>query len=292
MLTLKYHKIMTIKYLILSMRPKQWYKNIVVFAALIFSHNLFDKWLILDSVFAFVIFCMLSGSVYIINDIIDRKKDCLHPIKKNRPIASGKLRYLHTIIFLILILSSSLILAFVADILFGYISLTYFLLFLAYSLVLKHIVIIDILTIAAGFVIRAMAGAIIINTVPSPWLIICTLLLAIFLALGKRRHELLLLGDDAGRHRPILDNYSVIMLEQMISSTIAAIIISYSMYTFMIDNRYMMFTIPFVIYGLFKYLQIIHIDKSGGEPELILSDKGMIANIILWVTSILIILYI
>lgn len=282
---------MAIKYLILSMRPKQWYKNIVVFAALIFSHSLFDKRLLLDSIFAFVVFCILSGSVYIINDIIDRKKDCLHPIKKNRPIASGKLRLSYATIYVILILSCSLISAFAINRLFGYASLAYFFLFLTYSFILKHIVIVDILTIAAGFVIRAMAGAIIINTVPSPWLIVCTLLLAIFLALGKRRHELLLLGDDAGRHRPILNNYSVAMLEQMTSSTIAAIIISYSMYTFMTSNIYMMFTIPFVIYGLFKYLQIIHMDKSGGEPELIFGDKGMIANIVLWIMSILTILY-
>lgn len=282
---------MIIKWLFFSMRPKQWYKNIVIFAAIIFSRNLFNRTDLLDSIYAFIIFCMLSGAVYIINDVIDRKKDLLHPIKRNRPIASGKLGYFNAIIFLVLISSSSLVLAFLVDKIFGYISLAYFLLFLTYSLLLKNIIIVDVLTISAGFVIRAIAGAIVINVIFSPWLVICTFLLALFLALGKRRHELLLLGDDADEHRSILDHYSVIMLEQMISSTTAALIVSYSMYTFLANNIYMMFTIPFAIYGLFKYLQIIHINKSGGEPELIFGNTGMFTNFVLWGISVVIILY-
>lgn len=273
------------------MRPKQWYKNLILFVALLFSHNLFNKTALSYSVYAFVIFCVLSGSVYIINDIIDRKKDYLHPIKKNRPIASGKLGLLHAMIFMILLLSSSFILAFMISRSFGYISLTYFFLFLAYSLALKNIVIVDVLTIASGFVIRAISGAIAINVIFSPWLIICTFLLALFLALGKRRHELLILSNNANGHRPILNSYSVIMLEQMISSTTAALIVSYSMYTFLTNNLYMMFTIPFAIYGLFRYLQIVHISKSGGEPELLFGDKGMLANFVLWGISVVIILY-
>lgn len=273
------------------MRPKQWYKNIIIFVALLFSHNFFNKIALLDSVFAFIIFCALSGSVYIINDLIDRKKDSLHPVKKNRPIASGKLNKLHAMIFLILFLSISLTSAFFISNLFGYISLIYFFLFLMYSLLLKNIVIVDVLTIAAGFVIRAISGAIAINVTFSPWLIICTFLLALFLALGKRRHELLLLGDNANSHRPILNSYSVTMLEQMISSTTAALIVSYSMYTFLTNNLYMMFTIPFAIYGLFRYLQIVHIQKLGGEPELLFGDRGMLLNFALWGISVVIILY-
>lgn len=273
------------------MRPKQWYKNIVIFVALLFSHNLFNKTALLDSLYAFIIFCVLSGSVYIINDLIDRKKDSLHPIKKNRPIASGKLKYSHAMIFVIFFLSISLSAAFLISNLFGYISLIYFFLFLLYSLFLKTIVIVDVLTIAAGFVIRAISGAIAIKVNFSPWLVICTFLIALFLALGKRRHELLLLGINANSHRPILNSYSVIMLEQMISSTTAALIVSYSMYTFLTNNQYMMFTIPFAIYGLFRYLQIVHIKEIGGEPELLFRDLGMLANFALWGISVVIILY-
>jgi len=273
------------------MRPKQWYKNIVIFVALLFSHNLFNKMALLDSVYAFIVFCVLSGSVYIINDLIDRKKDSLHPVKKKRPIASGKLRPSHAIVFLLIFMIGSLTGAFFINKLFGYISLTYFFLFLIYSFILKNIVIVDVLTIAAGFVIRAISGAIAINVVFSPWLVICTFLLALFLALGKRRHELYLLGNNANSHRPVLNSYSVIMLEQMISSTTAALIVSYSMYTFLTNNQYMMFTIPFAIYGLFRYLQIVHISKSGGEPELLFGDKGMLANFALWGLSVVILLY-
>lgn len=282
---------MIIKYLLLEMRPKQWYKNIVIFAALLFSHNLFNKTALIDSIYALIIFCALSGSIYIINDIIDREKDSLHPTKKNRPIASGKLKYSDAIIFLILILSSSLISAFAINNIFGYISLTYFFLFLIYSLLLKNIIIVDVLTISSGFVIRAIAGAIVIGVIFSPWLVICTFLLALFLALGKRRHELLVLNGANG-HRPILDNYSVHMLEQMTSSTTAALIVSYSMYTFFTNNGYMMLTIPFMIYGLFKYIQIVHMNGFGGEPELLFKDRGMIINIVLWGLSVVIILYI
>ncbi len=273
------------------MRPKQWYKNLVIFIALLFSHNLFNKTALLYSFYAFMIFCMLSGTVYIINDLIDRKKDSLHPFKKNRPIASGKLRYSHAMIFLILFLTGSLTVAFLIGKLFGYISLTYFFLFLLYSLIMKNIVIVDVLTIAAGFVIRAISGAIAINVVFSPWLVICTFLLALFLALGKRRHELFLFGDNANTHRPVLNSYSVMMLEQMISSITAALIVSYSMYTFLTNNQYMMFTIPFAIYGLFRYLQIVHISKYGDEQELLFGEKGMLVNFALWGISVVIILY-
>jgi len=238
-----------------------------------------------------MIFCVLSGAVYIINDLIDRKKDSLHPFKKNRPIASGKLRHLHAMIFLILFLTSSLTFAFLIGKLFGYISLIYFSLFLTYSLMMKNIVIVDVLTIAAGFVIRAISGAIAINVVFSPWLVICTFLLALFLALGKRRHELFLLGDNANSHRPVLNSYSVIMLEQMISSITAALIVSYSMYTFLTNNQYMMFTIPFAIYGLFRYLQIVQISKSDDEQKLLFGDNGMLVNFALWGISVVIILY-
>ena len=271
-----------IKQVLISIRPKQWYKNLIVFIAIVFSHNLASTSAWIDSITAFIIFCLLSGSVYLINDIIDIEKDRLHPTKRNRPIASGKLKRSHASIVTLILLIGSLYGAFSLNTSFGLVSISYFLLFLMYSLWLKHIVIVDILTISTGFVIRAIAGAVAISVVFSPWLVICTFLLALFLVLGKRRHELVLLGDNANNHRKILDDYSVPMLEQMISITTSSLIVSYSMYTFLTGNYYMMLTIPFAIYGLFRYLHLINLSEFGGEPEMIFKDKGMLICMIMW----------
>jgi len=273
------------------MRPKQWYKNFVIFIALIFSYNLFDYHKLLYSIYAFLIFCLLSGSVYIVNDIIDRKKDSLHPKKKNRPIASGKLGIQSAMISLILILGLSLASAFKINKEFGYISLIYFLLFILYSLILKNIVIVDVLTIAIGFVIRAIAGAIAISVMFSSWLVICTFSIAIFLGLGKRRHEIILLGDDAKNHRKILKEYSTEVLDQMLTIATGFSIISYSMYTFLAGHYYMMITIPIMVYGTFRYLFLIHNRNIGGEPEMLFKDKGIIVSIVLWGFIVIGILY-
>lgn len=272
-------------------RPKQWYKNLIVFIAIVFSHNLTSASAWIDSITAFIIFCLLSGSVYITNDIIDIKKDRQHPIKRNRPIASGKLKRSHASIIALILLAGSLYGAFSLNTLSGLVSISYFLLFLMYSLWLKHIVIVDILTISTGFVIRAIAGAIAISVVFSPWLVICTFLLALFLALGKRRHELVLLGSNANNHRKILDDYSVPMLEQMISIITSSLIVAYSMYTFLTGNYYMMLTIPFAIYGLFRYLHLIHLNEFGGEPEMIFKDHPTLFNLLAWMIITIFILY-
>ena len=171
------------------------------------------------------------------------------------------------------------------------VSITYFLLILSYSLFLKHLIIVDILVISIGFVIRAIAGCIAINVFISPWLVICAFLLALFLALGKRRHELILLAENAKEHRRILEGYSVEMLDQMISITTGALIISYSLYTFLTDNICMMFTIPLVIYGLFRYLFLVHSKNIGEEPEMLFKDKGMVICMVLWVVLVVAILY-
>ncbi len=282
---------MIIKHLLLTMRPKQWYKNLVIFIALIFSYNLFDYHKLLYSIYAFLIFCLLSGSVYIVNDIIDRKKDSLHPKKKNRPIASGELGLQSAMISLILILGLSLVSAFKINKEFGYISLTYFFLFILYSFILKNIVIVDILTIAIGFVIRAIAGAMVIGVVFSSWLVICTFSIAMFLGLGKRRHEIILLGDDAKNHRKILKEYSTEVLDQMLTIATGFSIISYSMYTFLADHYYMMITIPIMVYGTFRYLFLVHNRNIGGEPEMLFKDKGIIVSIVLWGFIVIGILY-
>ena len=174
---------------------------------------------------------------------------------------------------------------------FFVISISYLLLILLYSLVLKHLIIVDLLVISVGFVIRAVAGCLAVNVFISPWLIICAFLLALFLAVGKRRHELILLGEEAKGHRKILEEYSTEMLDQMISITSGALIISYSLYTFLADNNYMMLTIPFAVYGLFRYLFLIHAKNFGGETEMIFRDKGMVLCMILWVVLVVLILY-
>ena len=280
-----------IKELITTMRPKQWYKNLVIFAGIIFSLNLLNFQMWLDVISAFAIFCMLSGSEYIINDIIDVEKDRKHPKKCKRPIASGKLKVSHALLFAIILIIVAGGGAYLINTQFLVVSITYFLLILSYSLFLKHLIIVDILVISIGFVIRAVAGCLAINVFISPWLVICAFLLALFLALGKRRHELILLAENAKEHRRILEGYSVEMLDQMISITTGALIISYSLYTFLADNNYMMLTIPLVIYGLFRYLFLVHAKNFGGETEIIFKDKGMVICMVLWAVLVVLILY-
>ena len=280
-----------VKELITTMRPKQWYKNLVIFVGIIFSLNLLNFRMWLDVISAFAIFCMLSGSEYIINDIIDVEKDRKHPKKCKRPIASGKLKVSHALLFAIILIIVAGGGAYLINTQFLVVSITYFLLILSYSLFLKHLIIVDILVISIGFVIRAIAGCLAINVFISPWLVICAFLLALFLALGKRRHELILLAENAKEHRRILEGYSVEMLDQMISITTGALIISYSLYTFLTDNICMMFTIPLVIYGLFRYLFLVHSKNIGEEPEMLFKDKGMVICMVLWVVLVVLILY-
>ena len=280
-----------LKELLITMRPHQWYKNLVLFVSIIFSLNIqnLQMWSIATS--AFFIFCLISGGEYIINDIIDREKDRNHPKKQKRPIASGMLKLNHALLFAIILIITGLIASYFINIQFMILSISYILLILLYSLILKHIIIVDMLVISIGFVIRAIAGGVAINVFISPWLIVCTFLVALFLAIAKRRHEVVLLGDEGKNHRKILSDYSTMVLDQMMSIATAALIISYSMYTFLSNNYYMMLTIPFAIYGIFRYLLLVHLSNFGGEAEMLFKDRGMQICIALWGVTAIAVLY-
>ncbi|MGZ7047507.1 MAG: decaprenyl-phosphate phosphoribosyltransferase [Methanobacterium sp.] len=280
-----------LKELIISMRPRQWYKNVVIFIGIVFSLNLLNLNLWIDAITAFAIFCVLSGSIYIINDILDSKEDKNHPKKRLRPIASGKLKVNYAILSVIVLVILSLSISYLINALFLITAITFFLLMLIYSIFLKNLIIVDIMVISAGFVLRAIAGCLAVGVLISPWLIICAFLLALFLGIGKRRHELVLLGKNAANHRKILDGYSTAMLDQMTNITTSALIMSYSLYTFFTGKIFIMLTIPFAVYGLFRYIYLVHTENFGGEPEMLFKDKGMLLSMILWVMLVLIVLY-
>lgn len=282
-----------------SMRPRQWTKNLILFAALIFSQNIFSPLLLFRAVAAFAIFCFLSGCVYIINDLLDLKQDQIHPIKSKRPLASGKLKPATAVIAAIALfcLSFGSAAAF-TNLTFMLVALIYFVLQLAYSTLLKHVVILDVFCIAAGFVLRAIGGAEVIDVPFSTWLLFCTMLLSLFLALSKRRHELLLLEDDAVHHRKILFEYSPYLLDQMISVVTASTVITYTLYTVSEDTvskfgtDRLKFTIPFVLYGIFRYLYLIHQKNEGGSPEhVLLNDLPLIICVLLYGLTVGLILY-
>jgi 4-hydroxybenzoate polyprenyltransferase len=281
-----------LKYLIISIRPKQWYKNSLLFVGIVFSANILNASMWVQVILAFVYFCMLSAGEYLINDLIDIKRDQKHPIKRKRPIASGQLKASYAILFALILIVAALLGSYLTvNTQFFIISAAYVLLTLLYSLVLKHLIIADVLAISIGFVLRAIAGCLAIGVFISPWLIVCTLLLALLLALGKRRGELVSLGEEAASHRASLSRYSTEMLNQLIGITTGASIVSYFMYTFFIGNYYMMITAPFVVYGLFRYLFLIHRENFGGEPEKILQDGPTLINIAIWALLVVLVLY-
>ncbi len=272
-----------------SMRPHQWTKNLILFAGLLFAGRLFDLFSDLTAVAAFFIFCLLSSAIYIINDIKDVERDRNHPTKCHRPIAAGDLS-IHTAAIAAAVISVAAVLcAFLLDPGFGVVSLIYFALLFAYSFWLKHIVILDVLTLAMGFVLRAIGGAEAVDVEFSSWLLLCTILLALFLGLSKRRHELVLLGDNAQSHRKILEEYSPYLLDQMIGVVTASTLMAYALYT-MADETiqkfgtsYMILTVPFVIYGIFRYLYLVHQKEEGGNPtSILISDKPILINVVLW----------
>jgi 4-hydroxybenzoate polyprenyltransferase len=287
-----------IRAVLVSLRPHQWTKNLLVFAALAFSKHLFELEAFLRTLLAFGIFCGLSGTVYLVNDLVDLPRDRLHPLKSLRPLASGSLSagVGRTIAWILGLagLSLSLVLGPV----FASAAFLYLLLNLAYSFRLKKIVILDVLAISLGFVLRAVAGALAISVQFSDWLIVCTLLLALFLALSKRRHELTSLSDAASDHRPILAEYSPYLLDQMISVVTASCLMAYAFYTMAPETleKYrtdrLAWTIPFVLYGIFRYLYLVHQKDQGGSPtDLLLTDRPLLVDVGLWALSVVLIVY-
>jgi 4-hydroxybenzoate polyprenyltransferase len=289
--------------LLRAMRPKQWTKNGILFFALAFTLNEYwtpfspemYRYIGLASL-AFAIFCLLSGAVYLINDVADIEKDRLHPTKRNRPIASGKISPRTALVAAGVLIVVSLGGAFALSLPLGAICAAYLIIQIAYTFVLKHIVLLDVFTIAAGFVLRAVAGAVVIQVAISPWLYLVTVLLSLFLGFSKRRHELILLNDQATNHRQILREYSPELLEEILSVVTSSTVMAYMLYTFTYEklpqNHAMMLTIPFVLYGIFRYLYLVHLRSGGGSPEeILLGDRPFLINIVLWMASVVAILY-
>lgn len=279
--------------LLTSLRPKHWIKNLVVFAGIIFSRNLSNWSMEWKTCVTFFAFCAVVSAGYLINDILDRESDRHHPVKKNRPIASGHLGVGAAITAVVLLVLPTLTGSYFADPLLPLFLLAYMTIQLSYSLYLKNIVIVDVMFISAGFVIRAVAGAAVIHVPISAWLVVCTMLLALFLGLAKRRAELVLLEDEAANHRSNLEQYSIELVDQMISVTASATLVSYALYTFTAfeQSHYMMLTIPFVLFGIFRYLSLVHTHLRGGSPEqVMLTDKPILIDVILWVITVVVIL--
>jgi len=274
--------------LLLQLRPHQWTKNLLVFAALLFSLHKVSIHLLGKSLIAFFLFCMVSGCVYIINDFTHTKNDRNHPEKRYRPMASGALNPFLGLAFGCGLLIASLFSAFHFDLWFGSVLLFYFLINVAYSFTLKHVVILDVMIISAGFVLRAIGGSLMIGTPFTPWFLLCTMLLSLFLAISKRRHELYLLQEEKGSHRKVLENYSIELLNQLNTIVTSATIISYSLFTFTSGRTIqLMWTIPFVIFGIFRYLYLIMMGNKGGTPEKVLvEDKPILITVLLYVIAV------
>jgi 4-hydroxybenzoate polyprenyltransferase len=282
-----------------SLRPGQWTKNLLVFAGLIFAQGLHRPAQVGRVMLAFVIFCALSGSMYLINDVADAERDRSHPRKRHRPIASGRLSPGTAIGVAIVLIGLAFGGAFALSWRLGMVAVAYAGLLTVYSAGLKHVVIVDALMIAAGFVLRALAGVVVIDAEFSHWLLLCTILLALFLTFGKRRHELLLLEGGAADHRPILSEYSPQLLDQMIAVVTASTLMAYALYTISpettakLGTTNLPLTIPFVLYGIFRYLYLLYRHDLGGNPsEHLLTDRALLVDVGLWGATVVLILYV
>ncbi|HZU01050.1 MAG TPA: decaprenyl-phosphate phosphoribosyltransferase [Ktedonobacteraceae bacterium] len=298
--------------LLVAMRPRQWTKNVIVFIGVVFAQRIFNILAFERAMFAFVVFCLASSCVYLLNDLHDLENDRMHPTKRFRPLASGALlKEWAKIAIGVLLIADFAIVALIfllplpgpndlfarlggANILFVLALAAYLVLMVLYTSRLKHVVLIDVFIIASGFVLRILAGAVVIPVAISPWLYCVACFLSLFLALSKRRHELLLLQEQASTHRQILKEYSIPMLDQMITIVAAGTVMSYSLYTFQgpAGHDGMSITIPFVLYGIFRYLYLMYMRMQGGSPEeVLLSDRHMLATVMLCTICILLVLY-
>ncbi len=281
---------------IVSARPKQWIKNGFVFAALVFASKIGHPELVLRTLAAFLLFCILSSGIYLLNDAADVEADRGHPLKANRPIAAGRLAPSTAVIIALAAIAVAVGASFALDWRFGLVAAAYVVLMAAYTLYLKHLVLIDVFAIAGGFVLRAAGGAEVIHVSISPWLYLCTILLSLFLGFGKRRHELLLLEDGARVHRRNLDEYTGPFLDDLINIVAGATIIAYSLYTFYASavpqDHAMMATIPFVLYGVFRYLLLVQrTDFAGAPEEAVWRDVPLLADLILWAVTAAVVLH-
>jgi 4-hydroxybenzoate polyprenyltransferase len=284
--------------LVRSLRPEQWTKNLILFGGVLFGQRLFDLHSVLYASAAFAVFCALSGVVYLLNDVADREADRRHPLKKHRPVASGAVSKPTALAAAVVIGVLALTSAFLLRIEFGLVAAAYVALLAFYSGPLKHVVIIDVLTIAIGFVLRAAAGAVVIDVPISNWLLFVTILGALFLALSKRRHELVLLADGATSHRPILQEYTPYLLDQMISVVTASTLVAYAFYTInpetveKFHTNHLGLTLPFLLYGIFRYLYLVHQREGGGNPsEMLLNDRPLLICVALWAIAVALIIY-
>jgi len=286
---------MRLRDVIRLVRPRQWTKNLAVFAALIFAGELLQVVALGRTSLAFVALCLVSGGLYAANDALDVERDRLHPVKRDRPVASGRVSVAQAATVAVCFVGAGGILSTWLGLPFLTCVGLYMALQVSYMLWLKHVVIVDMLVIAAGFVVRAIAGAAVISVEVSPWLVICTGLLALFLAAAKRRHELLLLGDDSADHRPVLDEYSAELLDSFMVTLSAATVTAYALYTFFEPagpKNAMMFTLPFVIYGVLRYQYLVLSKNVGGKPEdVLLGDRATLITVALWATTAIVIIY-
>lgn len=286
------------KALIISLRPEQWIKNLFVFAPLLFSRYLFDFGRSVSCVTAFLIFCLISGSVYLINDVADIDHDRLHPEKSRRPLASGNLKVRTAIVASLLLFMGSVLSAFFLNMWFSVVIVSYFALNLLYSFYLKHVVILDVMAIASGFLLRILGGAVVISVRPTAWILVCSSLLALFLALSKRRHEVVLLEKRGNAHRRVLQHYTPLYLDQAISIVMTATLMSYILYTISEEtverfgSTKLLLTTPFVCYGMLRYLYLIHKSAIGGNPgSALLRDFPLLISVILWASFVLVLIY-
>lgn len=274
--------------LIKTMRPRQWPKNLFVYVPLFFDRQFDDLSAVLAATGAFVLLCLMSSAVYIMNDLADIESDREHPVKKNRPLPAGELNPTVAAVVAVVMAVFSLVAGYFISPLLAVILLAYLIVQIAYTFWLKHVVLLDAMVIATGFILRIAAGVVVIEVERfSPWLYVFGGFLALFMALGKRRHELILLGGGAGSHRPILDDYSVQLVDSLQFVVMTTAVVAYSLYTFLAEgvpeNHVMMLTIPFVVYGIFRYLYLIQIKQEGGAPEdILLRDRALQIDLVLY----------
>ena len=288
----------TVGLLLVSLRPEQWTKNLLVLAGVVFGGRLLEPPAVAIALAAFAIFCALSGAVYLFNDVADREADQNHPLKRERPIASGQLSETSAVTAGVVLGIAGVATAFSIGTQFGIVAAAYLAAQILYSYGLKHVVIVDVLMIAAGFVLRAIAGAVAVNVPIGHWLLVCTTLLALFLALSKRRHELTLLAEGATDHRRILEEYSPYLLDQMIGVVTSSTLIAYTVYATSSDTAARLgtaklgLTIPFVLYGIFRYLYLVHQKSGGGSPAtMLLADRPLLGCVALWAASVVVLMY-